>query len=73
MSEVGRHQLLITLVHGTWAHTFFPMLRRQNRHPLWFEENSPFLAHLSAELGDIPHKIKPLLWSGAYSIYTPTH
>jgi len=68
MWEVGRHQLLITLVHGTWAHRFFPRLRRQNRRPLWFEENSPFLANLSAELGDIPHKIKALPWSGANSI-----
>jgi hypothetical protein len=69
MSEVARHQLLITLVHGTWPRGFFPTHRRQNRHPLWFEENSPFLARLSAELGDIPHKIKPLLWSGANSIF----
>ena len=37
--------------------------------PFWFEEGSPFLARLSAELGDIPHKIKPLLWSGANSIF----
>jgi hypothetical protein len=36
---------------------------------LWFEEGSPFLARLSAELSDIPHKIKPLLWSGANSIF----
>ena len=27
------------------------------------------MARLSAELGDIPHKIKPLLWSGANSIF----
>ena len=62
MSEVGQHQLLITLVHGTWARWFL------NPRPLWFDENSPFLARLSAELGDIPHKIEPLLWSGANSI-----
>jgi hypothetical protein len=36
---------------------------------LWFEESSPFLARLSAELGDIPHTIKPLLWSGENSIH----
>jgi hypothetical protein len=36
---------------------------------LWFEEGSPFLAQLSAELGGIPHKIKPLLWTGENSIY----
>src|SRR5215468_3698875 len=68
MSEV-RPQLFITLVHGTWGRGFFPRRQRQDRPPFWFEERSPFLAHLSAELGDIPQKIKPLLWSGANSIY----
>jgi hypothetical protein len=82
MSEV-RHQLLITLVHGTWPRGFFPILiwfkhrvrelmrRRQPREPLtfWFEEGSPFLARLSAELRDIPHKITPLFWSGKNSIW----
>ena len=68
MSEVTRHQLLITLVHGTWPRGLFPMLRRQNRRPLWFEEGSPFLARLSAELGGIPHQIKPLPWTGDNSI-----
>jgi hypothetical protein len=69
MSEVARHQLLVTPVHGTWPRGFFPTLRRRNRGPLWFEESSPFLARLSAEFGDIPHKIKPLPWSGENSIY----
>jgi hypothetical protein len=82
MSEVG-HQLLITLVHGTWPRGFCPRLvrfkqrvrelmrRRQpwDPPPFWFEEGSHFLARLSTELGDIPHKIKPLLWSGANSIF----
>jgi hypothetical protein len=68
MSEVTRHQLLITLVHGTWPRGFFPTLRRQNRRPLWFEEGSAFLARLSTELGDIPHQIKPLAWTGDNSI-----
>jgi hypothetical protein len=36
--------------------------------PFWFEEGSPFLARLSAELRDIPHKITRLLWSGENSI-----
>jgi hypothetical protein len=36
---------------------------------LWFEEGSPFLARLSAELGVILHKLTPLLWSGANSIF----
>jgi hypothetical protein len=47
------------------------LVRRHPRRPLlfWFEEGSPFLAHLRTELGDIPHKITPLLWSGANSIF----
>ena len=69
MSEVVPHHLFITLVHGTWGHGFFPRRRRQNRPPFWFEEASPFLARLSTELGDLPHKITPLLWSGANSIF----
>jgi hypothetical protein len=69
MSEFARRQLLITLVHGTWPRGFFPTLRRRNRGALWFEESSPFLARLSAEFGDIPHKIKPLPWSGENSVY----
>jgi hypothetical protein len=36
--------------------------------PFWFEEGSHFLARLSAELHDIPHKITLLPWSGANSI-----
>jgi hypothetical protein len=71
MSEVaGHHQLLVTLVHGTWPRGVFPALcRLLDRGPLWFEESSPFLARLSAEFGDIPHKIKPLLWTGENSIF----
>src|SRR5262245_42387639 len=68
MSEV-RPQLLITLVHGTWGRGFFLRRQRQSRRPLWFEEGSPFLARISSELDDVPHKIRPLLWSGANSIY----
>jgi hypothetical protein len=86
-SEV-QHQLLITLVHGTWGRGFFPSRQRQRalwyrllmtlvlwrrqakyRDPFWFEEGSPFLARLSDQLGDIPHNIWPLLWSGANSIF----
>jgi hypothetical protein len=66
MSEV-RHQLLITTVHGTWGRGFFAG-QRQNRRP-WFGEDSSFLDRLIEELGDIPHKITPLLWSGANSIF----
>ena len=45
--------------------------RRQAKYrdPFWFEEGSPFLARLSDQLGDIPHNIRPLLWSGANSIF----
>jgi hypothetical protein len=69
----ARHQLLITLVHGTWGRGFFPKRQRQNRRPFWFEEGGPFLASLSGELGDIPHKIWPLLWSGENSIVVRDH
>jgi hypothetical protein len=81
MSNV-RHRLLITLVHGTWPRGLFPKIarfkqwvrrlmrrKRLGPPPFWFEEGSPFLARLSTELGDIPHKITPLLWSGANSIF----
>src|SRR5262249_4418814 len=81
MSEV-RPQLLITVVHGTWPRGPFPKIARfkqwvrglmQHKRlrplPFWFEEGSPFLDRLSTELVDIPHKISPLLWSGAYSIF----
>jgi hypothetical protein len=68
MSEIARHQLLITLVHGTFGRGFFPQRQRRDRLPFWFEEGSPFLARLSTELGDISHKMTPLLWSGANSI-----
>jgi hypothetical protein len=78
-----QHQLLITLVHGTWPRGLFPRLvrfkqqvRKLSRRrqpwkppPFWFEEGSPFLARLSAEFHDIPNKITPLLWSGANSIH----
>jgi hypothetical protein len=82
MSEV-RHQLLITLVHGTWPRGLFPRiflfkkrvweLARLQRPgpppPFWFEEGSSFLTRLSTDLGDISHKITPLLWSGANKIF----
>jgi hypothetical protein len=82
MSEV-QHQLLITLVHGTWGRGFFPRRQKvvgrkecgttsngpQNRRPLWFEEGSPFLARLNTELNDISHESKPLLWSGKNAIF----
>jgi hypothetical protein len=68
-----QHQLLITLVHGTWPdgffRTFFWMLPLRHRSPLWYQDGSPFLSRLSTELHDIPHKIKPLPWSGENSIF----
>jgi len=69
MSENARHQFLITLVHGTWGRGFFLKPRRRNRRPLWFEEGSPFLVRPDSKLGDIPHDVTPLLWSGANSIF----
>jgi hypothetical protein len=81
MSEV-RPQLLITVVHGTWPRGLFPkfvrfkkwvrgLMRRErlDTPQFWFEEGSPFLARLSTELGDIPHTITPLLWTGKNSVY----
>ena len=74
-------QLLITLVHGTWPHGFFPgyarfkqcvrnLLRRERLElpPCWYENSSSFLARLRTELGYIPYKITPLLWTGKNSI-----
>jgi hypothetical protein len=62
--------------------TFFPgiarfkqrvreLTRRQrwDPPPFWFEEGSPFLARLSDELRDVPHKITLLLWTGKNSIH----
>jgi hypothetical protein len=69
MHELSRPELLITLVHGTWGRGFFPGRRRKGRPPWWFEDGSPFLARLSAGITDVPHRIKPLLWSGANSIF----
>src|ERR1700676_1120593 len=62
-------QLLITLVHGTWGRGFFTRRQRQKQRALWFEDGSRFLARLSSGLGDIPHKITPLLWTGENSIF----
>jgi hypothetical protein len=67
MSE-AQHQLLITLVHGTWGRGFFTR-SRQDRAPFWFEKGSPFLARLHTELGNITHTFRPLPWSGANSIF----
>jgi hypothetical protein len=69
MTESVSHELLITLLHGTWGRGFFPRLRTQDQRPLWFEKKSPFPRRLSAELTDIPHEINPLLWSGSNSIF----
>jgi hypothetical protein len=82
MSERAQHQLLLTLVHGTWPDGLFPRIvrfkqrvreltgrQRGDPPPYWFEESSPFLDRLSTELGDVPHKIKPLRWTGKNSIF----
>jgi hypothetical protein len=82
MAEVA-HQLLITLVHGTWPRGFFPRIflfkqrvreltgrrRPWDPPPFWFEDGSSFRARLSDELRDIPHKIMSPPWTGANSIY----
>ena len=82
MSEV-RHQLLITLVHGTWPRGLFPrvarfkqwvrgLMRRANvwAHPHFgLRKAVRFWLASAPNSRDIPHKIKPLLWSGANSIF----
>src|SRR5262249_17867901 len=82
MSEV-QHQLLITLVHGTWPRGFFPRLFRFKQWireligwrqpgeppPFWFEEGSSFFTRLTTELGGISHKIRLLPWTGGNSIF----
>jgi hypothetical protein len=65
----AQHQLFITLVHGTWGRGFFPRREREKQRALWFEDGSCFLARLSTNLGDIRHKITPLLWTGENSIF----
>src|ERR1700730_15831249 len=69
MQQLSRPELLITLVHGTRGRGIFSCPPREGRPPFWFEDGSPFLARLSAGIADIPHRIKPLLWSGANSIF----
>ena len=61
----ARHQLLITLVHGTWGRGFLPRRQCQNRRPLWFEEGSPFLARLS---GLAKHAGAPLPVRGEHTL-----
>src|SRR5262249_47418936 len=70
MTDTNEQKLLITLVHGTWLRGFLPKFRSSKRS-FWFEGDSPFRSQLSSSLNcrDIPHKITPLLWSGANSIF----
>jgi hypothetical protein len=56
-------------VHGTWPDGLFRTLLGRKRRIYWFDNGSSFFTRLSAELGDIPHEIKPLLWTGENSIF----
>jgi hypothetical protein len=69
MSSVAPHQLFITVVHGTWPDGLFRTLLGRRRSTYWFDDGSSFFTRLSAELGDIPHRIKSLPWCGENSVY----
>jgi hypothetical protein len=68
MSKIAPHHLLITVVHGTWPDGLLRTLLGKKRRACWFNEGSSFFARLTRELGDIPHKIKSLPWSGENSV-----
>jgi hypothetical protein len=67
--SVAPHQLFITVVHGTWPDGLFRTLLGRKRRTYWFDDGSSFFTRLSAELGDVPHRIKSLPWCGENSVY----
>jgi hypothetical protein len=69
MSSVAPYPLFITVVHGTWPDGLFRTLLGKRRRTYWFDDGSSFFTRLSAELGDIPHRIKSLPWCGENSVY----
>jgi hypothetical protein len=69
MSSVAPDQLFITVVHGTWPDGLFRTLLGRRRRTYWFDDGSSFFTRLSAELGDIPHRIQSLPWRGENSVY----
>jgi hypothetical protein len=80
MSEIARHQLLITLVHGTWGRGFFPKEYRARRRwlgllspapPPWFHENSLFCNRLKTQLENenIAATFRAFQWSGTNSVF----
>jgi hypothetical protein len=68
MSDLAPRQLFITVVHGTWPDGLFRMLLGKKQRTCWFDDGSSFFTRLSDELGDIPHGIKTLRWSGKNSV-----
>jgi hypothetical protein len=63
-----RDEILVTLVHGTWARGFFSYRRSHER---WFEPGACFSRQLAAELRDkhgIDATFRRSLWSGANSL-----
>ena len=63
-----REEILVTLVHGTWARGFFSFRRSHER---WFEPGARFSRQLAAELRDkhgIDATFRRSLWSGANSL-----
>jgi Lipase (class 3) len=59
--------VLVTIVHGTWARLRVPFYG----NPLWFEQGSPFVEDLRANLSalGIQAEIDAFLWSGANSLF----
>jgi hypothetical protein len=52
----------------TWPDGLFRMLLAKKQRTYWFDNGSSFFTRLNDELGDIPHGIKSLRWSGKNSV-----
>lgn len=66
--SVGCTEVLITLVHGTWAHGLF---RRKPNGPDWYDQDGLFtrsLTRLLAERGIHAKFLAPCIWSGRNSM-----
>ena len=69
MLSAAPHQLLITIVHGTWPDGIFRTLLGRKQRMYWFDDGSHFVTRLSAELAGIPHRIKSFSWRGENSVF----